>query len=472
MSRPLSIAIDRTSKVTLAEQIRRGISHAIDNGTLLPGARLPSWRDLAAQLGVARGTVRTAYEQLIDAQLIVSFAPGGSRVADRPAMTRPMDTARDTSAFVAGLYRDFTRPPAIFQMGVPAQDCFPAKLVSRIRSRAVRAEVGAAASYPNPKGEIELRREIARHVALARGIECVPSQIIVTSGFSGGLGLTLHVLGLAGRTAWVEDPSFVLTRKALELARLRLEPVPVDEHGMDVAYALRTAPDAALAVVTPGQHSPLGSTLALDRRLSLLDWAHEQQAWIIEDDYLSELRLKGRSAPALASLDKQGRVIHLGSFSKTFSPALRLGFIVAPSAMAERFSDFAACLAPAPGPSVQIAVAELMRDGHYMRHLRRTKRAYARRRDALLSYFASRGHGATAGGLAVVLSLPEGVSDIAVAAEANAIGLAPLPLSPWYTKATPRAGLLLNVATTPLESIAGSCERLCEIIERMARKTA
>lgn len=231
----------------MAEQIRRGITDAIDKGLLVPGARLPSWRDLAAQLGVARGTVRT-----------------------------------------------------------------------------VRAEGRAAASYPDPRGELDLRRELAVQLAIARGIECTPSQIIITSGFSGGLGLTLHVLGWEGRTAWVEDPSFPLTRKGLEMARLQLMPVPVDEHGLDVAHGLNAAPDAGLVMVTPGQQAPLGATLSIERRLRLLEWAAAKSAWIIEDDYLSELKLRGRSAPALASLDKQGRVIHFAERStSTRNEAMR-----------------------------------------------------------------------------------------------------------------------------------------------------
>jgi GntR family transcriptional regulator/MocR family aminotransferase len=218
------------------------------------------------------------------------------------------------------MYREMTAGPAIFQMGVTAQETFPTKLFARIRSHAVRMESSAAPLYPDPRGELELRREIAAYLAIARGIECSPSQVIVTSSFSGGLGLALHVLGLEGRTAWIEDPGFPFTRHGLELGRLSLAPIPVDANGIDVDYGLQHAPDAALVVVTPGQQAPLGSTLSLERRLRLLEWAAQANAWVIEDDYLSELQLKGRAAPALASLDRAGRVVHLGSFSKTLSP--------------------------------------------------------------------------------------------------------------------------------------------------------
>src|SRR4029077_2227202 len=188
------------------------------------------------------------------------------------------------------------------------------------------------------------------------------------------------------------------------------------------------APDAALVVVTPGQQAPLGSTLSLARRLRLLDWAAQEKSWVIEDDYLSELQLEGRAAPALASIDRNGRVIHIGSYSKTISPALRLGFLVAPLPLAPPFAEVAACLAPAPGPSVQLATAEFMRDGHYIRHLRRTKRVYAAQGDALLKYLRARAKNVTIAGLAAVLRLPDGASDLSIARETVSLGLAPTPL--------------------------------------------
>jgi GntR family transcriptional regulator/MocR family aminotransferase len=182
----------------------------------------------------------------------------------------------------------------------------------------------------------------------------------------------------------MEDPGFPLTRTALGLAGLTVIPVPVDSEGLDIAAGVRIAASATLAVVTPGQQAPLGMTMSLPRRLALLAWARRNDAWIIEDDYLSELQLKGPAAPALASLDHGGRVLHIGSFSKTISPALRLGFLVVPPEMAHRFADLAACLAPAPTAPVQRAVAEFLREGHYLRHLRRMKRLYAARREALV----------------------------------------------------------------------------------------
>ncbi|WP_164825465.1 PLP-dependent aminotransferase family protein [Sinorhizobium meliloti] len=459
MDQPLKLELDRSAKTPLAEQIRKGISTAIESGVLAPGARLPSWLDLAAQLGVARGTVRTAYEKLSAAQLIVASRAGGTRVADRPAAIARVEQPPDPGSFLER-YLEMTAGPAIFQMGVPALETFPATLFSRIRSQAVRAESSAPAIYPDPRGELDLRREIAGYLAVARGIECSPSEVIITGGFASGLGLTLRVLGLEGRKAWMEDPGFPFTHRGLELARLSLAPIPIDADGIDVDHGIHHAPDAALVVVTPGQQAPLGPTLSLARRLRLLDWAAQTQAWVIEDD--------SRAAPALASLDRAGRVVHIGSFSKTISPALRLGFLVAPPALASCFAEVAACLAPPPGPALQLATAEFMRDGHYMRHLRRTKRVYSAQRDALLECLPHAGEAGVAG-LAVLLRLPDGAPDVAIARETLAFGMAPAPLSVWYASPnSARSGLLLGLATAPQRQLARSCDRLLGIIRRFA----
>lgn len=470
MNTPLNLNVDRSAKASLSEQIRRGLVKAIEDGVLEPGARLPSWQDLAAQLGVARGTVRTAYEKLAAAQLIEASRATGTRVAQRPRAVTKSEPPPDVGSFLEN-YLEMTQGPAFFQMGVPATETFPATLFARIRAHAVRAEVSAPPLYPDPRGELELRREIAAYLAVARGINCSSSQVIITGGFGAGLGLTLSVLGLGEHTVWVENPGFPWTRKGLELAGLSMAPIPVDADGIDIDHGLRHHPDAKLVLVTPGQQAPLGPTLSLERRLRLLDWAAANQTWVIEDDYLSELQLAGRAAPALASLDRDGRVIHIGSFSKTISPALRLGFLVAPVELISQFAEVAACLAPPPGPAVQLATAEFMHEGHYMRHLRRTKRVYAAKRQAVLDCFhASVGADRVAApGLAVLLRLPRGTPDVAVAREALTFGMFPAPLSPWYVPPDgAESGLLLGVATAPTKNLARSCDRLFEVIRRFS----
>ncbi|QWW70010.1 PLP-dependent aminotransferase family protein [Rhizobium sp. WYJ-E13] len=469
MDKSLRLTVDRSNKLSLSEQIRGGIAKAIEEGVLQPGARLPSWQDLAVQLGVARGTVRTAYEKLAAAQLIEAFRAAGTHVAERPRAASKKELPPAEGSFLE-TYLEMTQGPALFQMGVPADYTFPSTLLARLRASAIRAETSAPPLYPDPRGELELRREISAYLAVARGINCSPSQVIITAGFAGGLGLTLNVLGLRGHNAWFEDPGFPWTRRALELADVLPVPIPVDGEGLDVDHGIRHHSEAKLVVVTPGQQAPFGATLSLQRRLRLLDWVQSNGAWIVEDDYLSELQLSGRAAPALASIDNSGRVIHIGSFSKTISPALRLGFVIAPAELASRFAEVAACLVPSPGPAVQLAISEFIREGHYMRHLRRTKRAYAAARQPIVDYFRDVLGPAcvSAPGLSVLIRLPEGAPDVAISRETFTFGMFPAPLSPWYASAgTAEAGLLLGIATAPVKNVLRACERLLETTRQL-----
>jgi GntR family transcriptional regulator/MocR family aminotransferase len=463
----LPIDLDRANKTPLATQIYTAIRTAIESGQIPADTRLPSWRDLAAQLGVSRGTVRIAYERLIDEQLALSLGAAGTRVTERPAVTPAAGGPPETLP-MPDLFHAFGAAPLAFQMGVPAQDAFPYKLWSRILARAARRTAASPVGYPDPRGDPDLRREVAAYLGIARGMRCTPAQVLITAGFSGALGLVLRALALEGKPAWVEDPGFPLTRTALALAGMTVTGVPVDAEGLDVAAGRRMAPDARLAVVTPGQQAPLGMTMTLARRRTLLDWARASGAWIVEDDYLSELQLEGRAAPALASLDHDGRVLHIGTFSKTISPALRLGFLVVPPELAPHFGDVAACLAPAPTGPVQRAVADFLQEGHYLRHLRRMKRLYAARRVALVRCLQAEAADvlevqATAG-MAVVTRLRGNVSDVDVAARALRAGMAPVPLSPWSLHAPHPHGLLLGVTNVDGRRLVTECRGLAGLV--------
>jgi GntR family transcriptional regulator/MocR family aminotransferase len=464
----LSITLDRGAKSSLAEQLRLSIETAILDGRLGPGARLPSWRDLATQLGVARGTVRVAYERLSDAQFIVATGPAGTRVTEH-LPTRPQAPKTAPRPVLPIMFSDYSTPPRIFQMGVPAQDAFPFKTWSRTLARAARQVAASPVSYPDPRGEQALRRQIAGYLAVARSMACGEDQIFITGGYNSALGLVTRVLHLEGKSGWMEEPGYPIARAALRVAGAVPVAVPVDGEGLDVERGMAIAPDAAFALVTPGQQAPLGMTLSLPRRRALLQWAEQAGAFIIEDDYLSELQLNGRAAPALASIDHGGRVIHIGTFSKTISPTLRLGFVVAPAAIASRFAEAAAYLAPAPFAGIQHAVAEFLEDGHYMRHLRKMKRLYAQRRD-LLKRRLERGQPVEAmAGLALVLRLAPGTPDVEIAKRALAFGLAPGPLSPWYAdQGAAVSGLLLGITNLVPEWIEASWAALQQVIREFS----
>ncbi|ASM16815.1 TPA: PLP-dependent aminotransferase family protein [Serratia marcescens] len=469
MNRPtLALTIDRNARISIAEQIRQGITEAIESGVLAPGTRLPSWIDLAIQLGISRGTVKTAYERLSDEQLVVMSRSRGTCVVDN---LPPGRTAKKVPESVptSELFQDFLFPTGDFQMGIPAGDVFPVPLFSRLFAASARHAVQSRQCYGDPRGESELRREIAGQLTLSRGIKCHPSQVFVTAGFTGGLGLILHALSLRGHKAWVENPGFPPARKALSLAGLATVPVRVDSEGMDIEYGIHHAPDAAIALVTPGQQAPLGMALSLERRHRLIEWAHQNGRWIIEDDYLGELQLNRRAAPALASQDIYGRVIHIGSFSKTISPALRLGFVVAPPSLVETVADVAASLSPAPTPAIQMAVHAFLSEGHFLRHLRKMKRVYHARSTELSRIMKALGYTVQVHGLSVLINLPDGSQDRTIAHYAYNFGLAPSPLSAWYQSGVAeKSGLLLGVSGKEGESLLYACERLDRLIRKLA----
>lgn len=461
MSVGLRIRLNRAARASLTEQISETIRAAVLEGRLEPGARLPSWRDLAVQLGVARGTVRAAYERLADELLIVASGPAGTHVTQRPRQARATTSAIPAQVRARSALYPVEHLP--FQMGVPAHDAFPAKPWTRALVRAARGDAAEVARYPDACGVFELRAQIAGYLALARGIRCVPEQIVITRGYRDGLSLALRALAVQG-TAWMEEPGYGVTRTGLALAGVRPVPVPVDDHGISVQQGLALAPDAAIAVVTAGQQAPLGVALSSERRQALLSWAQRSGGWIIEDDYLSELQLRGRAAPALMAA-RGARVVYVGTFSKTMSPSLGVGFVVAPPALAARFVEVADYLAPAQGVVVQTALAAFLRDGHYLRHLRRMKRLYAARRDALLARLTGLAGVEAMAGLAVLLRLPRGTDDEALVEKAQRLGLAPAALSPWYaTQAGRKPGLLLGVTNLVDASLPRVCERLTSLV--------
>lgn len=440
----LDIPLDRSSPSFLMEQISATLRDAVQSGQIAPGTRLPSWRDLATQLGVSRGTVRAALERLVDDQLIVSAGPAGTFVAKAPSPQTPVPAAT-----VAPPMRDyfptFSEAVMPFQIGVPAQDAFPTTLWARLGTRGARRHATAPTSYPDPRGEPALREAVAAYLAVARGIHAHADQIIVTNGYRTGLSLIIRGLGLEGTVAWMEEPGFPLARIALGLANIRNVPVRVDAEGLDVDRGIALAPDAALAIVTPSQQAPLGMPLSAERREKLLAWAKSADAWIVEDDYLGELQLDGRASPALAAADRSGRVIHIGTFSKSISPSLALGFVVVPPALAEHFGNVAAFHYPAPGMLLQHLVASFMTEGHFMRHLRKMKQLYRSRRDMLVAAMADL-HPVSGGCLSILLDLDRNADDVEICGSAYRHRLAPAPLSAWYgDRAGARRGLLLCV---------------------------
>jgi GntR family transcriptional regulator/MocR family aminotransferase len=462
------ITLDRTISGPLHLQIATRLRAAIAAGALAPGARLPSARSLADQLGVARGTVDAGYAVLIGEGVVVPRGSAGTIVSPELA-ARAAPPAQRRMPFA----RRRAEPSGAslpFRMGLPALDSFPRKLWTSLTVRAARAMGPEALAPPDPAGWPPLRQAIAAYVGVSRGILCTPDQVLVTAGFQGALALAARVLLRAGDPVWVEDPGYYLTRQALEAAGATLVPLRVDREGMRVAAGLVAAPRARLAVVTPTHQSPLGVALSLPRRLALLAWAADAGAWVVEDDYDSEFRYTGHPLPALKSLDRGGRVLYAGSFSKVLFPGLRLGYLVVPDDLAEAFAR-AVRLCSWGLPSLeQRTVAAFMADGHFARHLRRMRGLYAARRralaEALTATFGDRvSVELEAGGMHLLARFPGAADDGTLARRAAAAGLAPTALSSLVLAHDCGQGLLLSFTNAPEDAAEALARRLAEALE-------
>lgn len=418
-------------------QIYDRVRDAIASGLLKPTDRLPSARAMAAELGLARGTVEAAYS-LLAAEGYVQARGQAGTIVSPDLKPRLPDTAAPPRA--SGRPEVSFRPESIlpFQMGLPALDAFPRKIWARLGARCVRAMQPSGMAHPSVYGLPALRGEIASYLQVSRGIGCSPSQVFVTSGYRHSLELISHALLNAGDSVLVENPGFPPTRELLGLLDMTTVPVPVDREGMVVSKGIELAPQARAAVVTPAHQSPLGLSLSLPRRMALLDWAAHNQAWIIEDDYDGEYRYVSRPLPALKSLDREGRVLYAGTFSKVLFPSLRLAYLVVPEAEVDRFEATAQTFTGGSPELTQTIVAAFMKEGHFARHIQRMRKLYGERREAtvagLESVLGSRVRiDPQPGGMHLILRLQGQQSDRALVAHMLGKGLYAEALTDWST---------------------------------------
>jgi len=356
-----------------------------------------------------------------------------------------------------------------FQMGVPAMDAFPRKLWARLGARYLRGMQAADLDYPPPHGLPALRSAIASYLQVARGIDCGAHQVFVTGGYRASLHLATLALAQPGDRAWVEDPGYPPTRQLLRASGLLPVPVPVDADGLMVERGIALAPHARLVAVTPAHQSPLSMSLSLPRRHALLEWAAHAGAWVVEDDYDGEYRYASRPLPALASLDRQGRVLYAGSFSKLLFPGIRLAYLVVPPAQVADFERAARIFLGAATPAcTQATVADFMAEGHFSRHIQRMRKLYAERRAATLAALERGLEGRLRaepqpGGMHLVLRLPGACTDQPLTEKLLAQGMAVQPMSRWWASGRTDSALLLSFTncTDPAQA-----ERLAALIRQ------
>jgi GntR family transcriptional regulator/MocR family aminotransferase len=449
----LDLGIDRALSVPVYLQICHRFKTAIAQGHLRSGDRVPAVRGLAMELNVARGTVEMAYRILADEGYLQVRGAAGTVVSSAlpVSVSGPTRAGKARPSAPAAASPHGSGAPKPYQLGLPAIDAFPRKVWNRLVAHRLRSGDTSAFAYPDPAGFWPLRERIATYLGLSRGVECVPEQVFVTTGYRATLELVLRSLASPDDAFWFEDPGYILARSFLLEVNARLVPVPVDAHGISVERGLALNANARFAVVTPSHQSPMGVTLSLERRMALLDWAKANGSWVIEDDYDSEFRYAGRPLPALKSLDQHDRVIYSGTFSKVMFPGLRLAYVVAPLSATQRFHEVSASMNAGSPYLLQASVTDFMAEGHFARHLKKMRLLYAHRREitarALSEVFGERlAIDLPPGGLQMAAHFVDGTDDAALADRANPGGFGEQALSRWYMNAPPQSGLVLGFA--------------------------
>jgi GntR family transcriptional regulator / MocR family aminotransferase len=506
---PPGLRLDRTASAPLFSQLYERLRRAILSGQLVAGARLPSTRTLARQLHVSRNLVVMVYELLAVEGLLEGHVGHGTRIAplarellqmrtqasphqaraqaprsssSSPASIRAVVESPDeldglTATFGAVLtWVGSMRPadcmnlsaPRAFHLGVSALDAFPQKLWARLVSRRLRGDCETRQSLftsPCPAGYQPLREAVAAYLGVTRGVRCTAEQVLIVAGGQGALNLAARVALRPGDAAWVEDPGCLSLRAAVASAGAHIVPVPVDGEGLDVDTGMARHPEARVAIVTPSHHCPLGVTMSLRRRLALLAWAKRVDGWVIEDDYDSDFRYAGRPLAALQGLDEAQRVVYVGTLSDVLSPALRVGYLVAPPQLTDVLIESCYYNVGQVPIFEQAALADFMEEGHFTRHIGLLRSLYAQRRAALLAALQQEiGERLTITvpdvGLSLVGWLPSGVSDSAIARQAAAHDVAALPVSAFSLEPRDRGGLVLGYAAVDETAITSGVRRL------------
>jgi GntR family transcriptional regulator/MocR family aminotransferase len=477
------IALDREARAPLYRQIYGGLRTAIVERLLRPGQRLPSTRALAAELGVSRIPVLEAFEQLLAEGYCESrvgngtfvaaalpgeaaAGPGGARALARLGPGAVAHGGAPGSGGAVGLPDEpWFRGHGAFRMNHPAVERLPLRLWARLVAKHARDPRPRELQYGSPLGLPELREAVAEYLRTARAVRCEAAQIMITSGSQQAIEIAARALLDPGSAVWVEEPGYDGAHAPLLRVGARLVPVPVDREGLDVAAGVAREPLARAAYLTPSHQYPLGVTMTAARRLQALAWARQSGAWLFEDDYDSEYRYGNQPIAALQGLDRDARVIYIGTFSKVLFPALRVGYLAIPADLVDRFSEVRAAMDICPPGLVQGALAELLREGHFARHVRKMRALYAERRGVLVAALGEElgprlellGDQA---GLHLVAAFRDDVDDRLLAETAAREKLWVMPLSSCYLDLPARRGVVLGYGGTETRLIPDGVRRL------------
>lgn len=465
-------------------QLHECLRQGIRSGTLASGTRLPASRALAAELGMARNSVLYAYGQLATEGFILAsrrgsvVAPLAGRLAagapgpQLPAQRASLSRRAQNMPLLPG-----SETAAAFAPGVPALGDFPVQRWRRLLDRAWATVRPAELNYADPAGEPALREAIAGHLRVARGAWVQPGQVFITDGTQASLDLCARAFADAGDKVWMENPGYQGAVAAFRAAQLKAVGIVVDADGMAPTAGdwLRQRP--RLVYTTPSHQYPVGSVMSLARRLALIDGARQVGALVIEDDYDSEFRHDGPPLACMQGLAPDAPVVYLGTFSKTLFPGLRIGFMVVPVALAPALALLLDRAAPRGRTAEQRALAEFIVSGQFALHLRRMRRLYRQRRDALVAALAhhlgdrATVHGGSAG-MHLALRLHDArADDVALSARLMArhgIMAPALSLHAVGLRAQPWRGFLLGYAQVPAEAIDPLVKKLAGVVREAA----
>jgi GntR family transcriptional regulator/MocR family aminotransferase len=464
-----AVGLDKGSAQPLHVQLTGQLRELILSGRIMPGERLPASRVLAKELGVSRITVTTSMDQLV----AEGYAEGrhGQGLFVVPDLPDKLLKAHGLEAgHVFEPLQRAARAVVPFQPAALDDRLFPHEEWARLLERCWREQGRDGFSQLTPAGFGPLREAIARHLHEWRGLACQPADVIVTAGGADAVQLLVEVLALAGNKVVLEDPGYGLFHTMLKAADVTVLPQPVDDQGLDP----HRLPPARLAIVTPSRHYPLGSSMPLARRLDLLDWAGRHEAFIVEDDFDSEYRYRGTPLPAMMGLDQAGRVIYLGSFSKVFSPALRLGYLVLPPSLTPRFMAVLGARGAMASAVAQPALARFMASGRFATHIRRMRRIYAARQQALVAAAGTHLAGLLevepeAGGMHLAARLSPALAarmdDVELSQLAGRNGLALKPLSSFCHGNARMQGVLLGYSGFDETELEAACRKLAGLLQ-------
>ncbi|MFC3651776.1 PLP-dependent aminotransferase family protein [Dyella humi] len=483
MDNPFEFPLDlpeRGSRQRLAA-LHGQLRAAILDGRLKAGLRLPATRVVADALGVSRNTVVAAYDLLLSEGYIVARRGAGNFVADlaarRPVV--PAKTLADRNERrLAPYWRHIDTMPAPmelgaftcdFRLGIPDSRSFPYEVWRRLSARALRHLSNAAPLYGHPQGSPALREAIARHISFARAVACERDDVIVTNGAQQAFDLLARVLVTPGRTVLaVEDPGYPPLQEVFRAADAKVVGVPVDEEGLVVD---KLPDDTNVIYVTPSHQFPLGVLMSPRRRMALLDFARSRGAVIIEDDYDSEFRYSGRPLDALQTLDRDGVVCYVGTFSKCLFPTLRIGYAVAPPWLRVALANAKYQADWHGNVMAQDALAAFVAEGHLVRHVRHMRKIYAERRDILLDALKRHGDGRlhvypSDAGLHLAVRLPDSVDATQLAKRAAAVGIRLETLNSCALDSAAVNGLAFGFGMIDAQRIDEGIRRLVQLLDR------